>query len=199
MGESNTGPGKNGQQEAKAIEAVISALAPLEKEKQNLVINYVIKRFALSSGGLVPSPPLTEGTSPSHLPRTSSPPTDIRSLKETKAPRNSVEMTALVAFYLSEVAPAGDKRQTIGTNEIESYFKQAGFPLPPRPRDTLTNAKNAGYLDAVGRGEYKLNPVVYNLVMYILPAGDQGPKKRGSVRRKISRSNINKGQAKRTG
>jgi hypothetical protein len=39
---------------------------------------------------------------------------------------------------------------------------------------TLTNAKNAGYLDAVGNGKFKLSSVGENLVAITLP-NDSGP------------------------
>jgi Transmembrane secretion effector len=37
---------------------------------------------------------------------------------------------------------------------------------------TLTNAKNAGYLNALERGRFKLNPVGHNLVAHKLPSRD---------------------------
>ena len=36
---------------------------------------------------------------------------------------------------------------------------------------TLPNAKSAGYFDAVGNGEYKLNAVGHNLVVHSMPRG----------------------------
>jgi hypothetical protein len=39
---------------------------------------------------------------------------------------------------------------------------------------TLTNAKNAGYLDSAGSGKFKLSSVGENLVAITLP-GDGGP------------------------
>jgi len=83
-------------------------------------------------------------------------------------------MAALVAYYLSEAAPEGVRKQTINTDDIKTYFKQAPFKLPSRPEQTLLNAKNAGYFDSVGGGQYKLNPVGYNLVVHNLPASGVG-------------------------
>ena len=42
----------------------------------------------------------------------------------------------------------------------------AGFRLPADASFTLVNAKNAGYLDTAGSGQYTLNPVGYNLVVH---------------------------------
>jgi hypothetical protein len=88
------------------------------------------------------------------------------------------EMAALVAFYVSELAPVGERNQAIAKADIEKYFKSAGFKLPANAHFTLVNAKNAGYLDAIGGGKYKLNPVGYNLVAHRL-GGDEKKKTRG--------------------
>jgi len=94
---------------------------------------------------------------------------DIRSLREEKKPRSAVEMAAIVAHYLADLAPAGERRDTIGTAEITRYFGQAGYRSQSDPRFVLSNAKAAGYFDSAGRGAYKLNPVGYNLVTAGLP------------------------------
>jgi len=78
-------------------------------------------------------------------------------------------MTALVAYYLSEVAPEGESREAITASDVEKYFKQAGFKLPKSIQQTLPNAAAAGYFDAEGNGRYRLNPVGYNLVAHGLP------------------------------
>ena len=60
--------------------------------------------------------------------------------------------------------------------DIKRYFKPANFPLPTGRHDvTLNNAKNAGYLDAIGEGKYRLNPVGDNLVAHKLPPQDSNP------------------------
>jgi hypothetical protein len=98
-------------------------------------------------------------------------PIHIKDLKEQKKPRFAIEMAALVAYYLANVAPKSDRKDRITTKDIETYFKIAEFPLPEKTQFTLPNTKAAGYLDAVGNGEYKLNPVGYNLVVHSMPRG----------------------------
>jgi hypothetical protein len=78
-------------------------------------------------------------------------------------------MAVLVAYYVSHLAAQKDRKNAISTKDIETWFKIAGYKLPTAPAFTLPNAKNAGYLDSVGHGEYKLNPVGYNLVVHSLP------------------------------
>ncbi len=158
--------------ELSAIREILAALTPLDKEGRQRVISYVFQRLGLSSAP-VSQPPqtLNPPATVAPLPRTIAGPTDIRSLTEQKRPRTAVEMAALVAYYLSEVVPAGERKNDITTGDVRKYFKQASYPLPSQPRMTLVNAKNAGYLDAgSARGSYKLNPVGYNLIAHNLPA-----------------------------
>jgi hypothetical protein len=79
-------------------------------------------------------------------------------------------MACLVAYYLQEHAPDSERKQAITTADIDKYFKQAGFKLPQRSQQLLPDAKAAGYFDSVGRGEYKMNAVGYNLIVHNLPA-----------------------------
>src|SRR5207244_275869 len=81
----------------------------------------------------------------------------------------SNQMAALVAYYLSEVADQDEQKQSIDTADVERYFKQASFKLPKALPQTLPNAAAAGYFDAIGGGQYRLNAVGYNLVVHGLP------------------------------
>jgi len=95
-------------------------------------------------------------------------------------------MAALVAYYLSELAPPPNRKGEITAEDIKKYFKQASFRLPGSSRMTLVNAKNAGYLDSSAPGSYKLNPVGYNLVAHAMPLTKEKPV------RKRKRTAINK-------
>lgn len=79
-------------------------------------------------------------------------------------------MACLVAYYLQEVAPEGERKDFINSADLEKYFKQANFKLPQRVQQVLPEAKSSGYFDSAGRGEYKLNAVGYNLVAHSLPS-----------------------------
>jgi hypothetical protein len=78
-------------------------------------------------------------------------------------------MAALVAYYLSELAPDDERREAINSSDLEKYFKQAGFKLPKAISQALPNAAAAGYFEPTGNGLYRLNPVGYNLVVHGLP------------------------------
>ena len=113
--------------------------------------------------------------------------TDIRSLTAEKQPRSANDMVALVAYYLSELAPQTERSETINLDAIRKYFKMAGFPLPSVLRNVLPNVASAGYLENVSRGEYRLNPVGYNLVVHGLPrSGSPGPSSRSDRRFVVS-------------
>ena len=95
---------------------------------------------------------------------------DIRKFKEEKNPKSARQMACVVAYYLQELAPPNERKDTITTEDLEKYFKQAKYPLPEKIAQVLVDAKGGGYLDSPVRGQYKLNAVGYNLVAHNLPA-----------------------------
>lgn len=95
---------------------------------------------------------------------------DIRGFKEEKAPKSAIQMACVVAFYLQELAPASERKQTVTAEDMAKYFKQAKYPLPKVIGQLLPDTRVAGYFDsAPGKGEYSLNAVGYNLVAHNLP------------------------------
>lgn len=176
----------NDDSELQAMRDVLAALVPLKREGRTRVLDYVLKRLGMiteKSGGTgvmsvvsgYPATSVPTGTPTDSAIRH----TDIRSLKNEKSPRSANEMAALVAYYLSEAAPETHRKQTINADDIKMYFKQAPFKLPSSAKMTLVNAKNAGYLEPTGEpGQYRLNPVGYNLVAHNLPAGKPRRKKK---------------------
>lgn len=183
MSEQNTDP------ELYAMQQVIKALESLETDARTRVLAYVFQRLGLSLTSLNPSSLSSEMQPPVPVasPASTGPAApivaDIRSLKEAKQPKSDNQMAALVAYYLKEVAPSNDRKDAISQEDIEKYFKQAGFPLPNRPSMTLVNARHAGYFDPAGVGSYRLNPVGHNLVAHGLPSpsgeGNRRAKKPG--------------------
>jgi hypothetical protein len=164
--------------EIEAIKTVLNTLRSLDPDARQAVVEYVLKRLDLPLSRVIAGAPtsrtaLVERIDAALEPvRTESePPAQIhlRDLKEQKKPKSAIEMAVLVAYYLSHVLPPNERKLTISNADIETYFKIGGYKLPSRPEFTLPNAKNAGYLDPAGRGEYKLNPVGYNLVVHSLP------------------------------
>lgn len=187
-----TRPGKT-DRELDAIGAILHALNGLDGESIQRVLDYVFGRLSIgqsripapfTSGKVAPSlPPVIEA-------RHTKTQISIRDLKEQKQPESSNQMAALIAYYLSEIAPAGEGKISINAADLEKYFKQAGFKLPKKIHQTLVNAAAAGYLDATGNGFYQLNPVGYNLVVHALPrsrGGSDTARKRPTTKRKSRR------------
>ncbi len=181
-------PGKD-DREVNAIFAIVAALKPLKEDEVRNVLEYVLRRF-----GAGPLPVYATGPTPSSVPQ--APPThsgsgavkDVRTLREEKAPKSANEMAALVAYYVSELAPATERKPEINKTDVERYFKTAGFKLTANAGQTLVNAKNAGYLDAGSDvGYYKLNPVGYNLVVHRLGSADGGKRSIRSPKKSASR------------
>ena len=173
--------------EIAAIKTVLSALEPLSSDVRGSVLEYVLKRLniqlhsAASIQGTSAVTPASSGAPQPSTPATG--PVHIEQLKDEKKPRSVNEMAALVAYYLAEVAPASERKSVVTTEDIRRYFKIGRFPLPRQPRVTLLNAKAAGYFDSAGSGEFRLNPVGYNLVVHAMPRGAQSPDRRTRSRK----------------
>jgi hypothetical protein len=178
-----------------AITALMSALGPLDSEARAHVLEFVVKRLGIKlPGETMAAAPVPTGSNPvaafpvdgapdatpsTHPPKS----TDIRTFAKAKNPKTVNERIAVIAFYLAHEAPPTERKDRITGDDIELYFVQAGFPLPTSSNMALNNTKNAGYLIAVDRGQYKLNAVGHNLVAHKLPAGD-GSERNGSAARR---------------
>lgn len=166
----------------RAIDQILDALDPLDEGARKTALSAVCAHLNIALHGPASTtaiPPLTSPT-PQALPvpavpvivNASPPVTDIRTLKEAKKPSSVQQMACVVAYYLKELSPADERKDSIGASELEKYFKQANFKLPKHLRQVLPDAKSAGYFDSASRGEYKLNAVGHNLVVHTLPASN---------------------------
>jgi hypothetical protein len=178
--------------ELAAIGTILDALDGLDGESIQRVLDYVFGRLSIGpSRATSNSPPIILSSSvPAQSDfRHSKTQTSIRDLKEEKQPESSNQMAAIVAYYLSEVAPEHERKLAINASDLEKYFKQAGFKLPKKIPQTLPNAAAAGYFDSTGGGLYQLNPVGYNLVVHGLPRSDAAsiPVRKRSAKRKSGR------------
>jgi hypothetical protein len=107
---------------------------------------------------------------------------DIKQFTDSKAPKSDQQFAAVVAHYYRFDAPPEERRETINVQVLADAARRAGRKRPGRL--TLNNAKNQGYFDSVGRGEFKLNTVGENLVAITLPGNTgEGEKKRTRNRR----------------
>ena len=160
--EQQSGPGG-------AISTIIQVVEPLDESVREKVLSAVSAFFSFQTSSALQQK--TEGGQGDfNIPPDSSSSAgikDILTLKQQKKPKSDIEMAVVMAFYLSELAPS--RQKTVSAQDVETYFKQAQYKLPKSPDQTLRNAKNAGYFDSAGTGQFKLNPVGYNLVAHSLP------------------------------
>ena len=158
------------EQEIEAIRTILKVLSELDENARQTVVEYVFKRLdiRLSSSPEVSKreekqiPTIVEKSGPAKE-------IHLKDFTAQKQPKSASEMAALVLYYLENLAPEKDRKNTITNKDVETYFKIAEYKLPKELQFTLVNAKNAGYLEKVSPGEYKLNPVGYNLVKHSLP------------------------------
>jgi hypothetical protein len=185
-----------------AITTLLETLRPLSSETRANVLDFVFKTLGIAAPqAFDPPPPFVPGASPSGTPSPS--PSlggvpNLRTLTEQKKPKTVNQMVAVMAHYLSELAPQNERRDHIVAEDIKKYFLQADFPLPNgRPNNALTNAKNAGYLDALNNGQYRLNPVGHNLVAHKLPLTDDAPARSTRRGRGTKKGAVKKGVKKK--
>ena len=155
--------------ELKAIETITEVLRPLDNTVQQRILQYAMQHLGSQVEQANQSPPILAENKGTKAEQPIEQVVDIRTLRDQKQPNSDMEMAAIAAYYINELAPEEERKDAIGTADIKKYFKQAGHPLPKGPQFTLVNAKAAGYFESAGHGKYKLNPVGYNLVAHGLP------------------------------
>ena len=165
-----------------AIDKIVEALSSLDKKQQQTAIvtvcsvleirapsGYAEERIHAGNGSAAADPDQRRVEPAGSFIAAADPPIDIRALRTAKQPDSAVQMAAIVAFYLQELAPEGERKQTVVAADLDRLFKQAQFRLPVKLDMVLPNAKAAGYFEAVARGEYRLTRVGYNLVTHGMP------------------------------
>ena len=97
---------------------------------------------------------------------------DLRTFYHEKQPTTDAQATAVIAFYLTELAPEGERSESFDAPTVIKHFKLFR-PLPSREHDALSVARRYGYIDQLERGRYKLTAIGYNLVAHELPAKER--------------------------
>lgn len=157
---------------------IVSELQGMTPENQFLAIKFVTETLKLK----LPAPFTPAVTLPVHAQQAMQQPhaasglehsTDIRSFTVMKAPKSDQQFAAVVAYFYQFEAKPGDRKDDIDADVMKEAARLAGRPQVERWNQTLTNAKNAGYLDASGSGKFKLSSVGENLVAITLPNNDR--------------------------
>lgn len=166
-------------------------LRPLDRERQQRILRWVAESLEITlhvkpTGSLAVAEPPPSGEQP-QIP--SSPQTresqgaDIRTFVDNKSPKSDVQFAAVVAYYYRFEAPQADRRETITSELLQASSRLTGRKRLDKPNTTLNNAKNLGYLDSAGRGEFRINTVGENLVAMTLPSGQGEAPSGGSSQR----------------
>lgn len=171
-----------------AAKAVTDQLQGMDKERQERILRWVAESLGLAPvatstpaarlSGAVPHS--AEHRAEHAAPGTVDKPVDIKSFVESKKPKSDVQFAAVVAYYYNFEASAETRKDAIDAQILQDAARLAGRRRPPKPRMTLNNAKNLGYLDSPDRGLFSINSVGENLVAMTLPGGETERPKRGA-------------------
>jgi hypothetical protein len=191
-----------------AVRAIAEALTPLDEQARTRVLTSALALLGMrmpqmgtqlpdtSSQGVDRSRSAQETTDQGASVESGGAlkPTDIKTLREQKMPKSDIEMAALMAYYLEHHAPKADRRDYVTADDIKTYFKQAQYRLPRHAGQTLRNAKNAGYLEPLERGRFRLNPVGYNLIAHALPREQRARSRQRKTLRKATATKKRQGR-----
>lgn len=195
----------SGKSPLDGAQKVVADLADMTPEHQSLALKFAIETLglqlpaawsSLAAAPPVHSPPLT----PPHAASTADHSTDIRSFTAMKAPKSDGQFAAVVAYFYQFEAKPDDRKEAIDAEIMKEAARLAGRHQVARWNMTLTNAKNAGYLDGAGTGKYKLSSVGENLVAITLPGnGGPGQGKSNSAKKKSKKKSTSKKSVKKKG
>ncbi|HEY5279422.1 MAG TPA: hypothetical protein VIJ67_06685 [Pseudolabrys sp.] len=158
---------------------IVAELTGMKAEQQSLALKFAMETLGLKPPTATPSAAPAQSTqSPqptqSHTVSGADHSTDIRSFTAIKAPKSDQQFTAVVAYFYQIEAKPEDRKEVIDADIMKEAARLAGRAQVARWNMTLTNAKNAGYLDGAGNGKFKLSSVGENLVAITLPDGSPG-------------------------
>ena len=161
-----------------AAQKVVAELTGMTSEHQSLALKFAIETLglqllpALSPAAAGPDHP--PQPTPLHGASGADHSTDIRSFTAMKTPKSDQQFAAVVAYFYQFEAKPENRKEAIDADTMRDAARLAPWRQRKRWNMTLTNAKNAGYLDAAGNGKFKLSSVGENLVAITLP-GEGGP------------------------
>jgi hypothetical protein len=155
-----------------AAKIIVETLKKLDKTEQERALRFASESLGIQSGQIKPASDagvIHQSGMPnlSHQPQSSGRTTDIKQFTTAKAPRSDQQFATVVAYFYRFEAPPEHRKETINAEVLSDA---ARLVVRKRPtRFALTNAKNQGYLDSAGAGEYRINTVGENLVAITLP------------------------------
>ena len=184
-----------------AAQKIVTELTGMTSEHQSLALKFAIETLGLQlPAALSPAaaPPVhPPQPTPPHTATNADHSTNIRSFTEMKAPKSDQQFTAVVAYFYQFESKPDERKEAIDADIMKEAARLAGRPQVARWNMTLTNAKNAGYLDAAGSGKFKLSSVGENLVAITLPgngapAGSKSKSANKKPKKKSSKKSVKK-------
>lgn len=120
---------------------------------------------------------------------------DLKTFVAEKQPSSDVHFAAVVAYFYTFEASAGERRSAIGSDDLQNACRLTARPRLQNPGQTLRNASFRGFLDkAEERGQYRINTVGENLVAVTLPGAPEpsSKRRRTHVKKKSSKKRTGK-------
>lgn len=169
-----------------AAKVIVETLKGLDKQQQARAIKFACESLEMQAPAVGAVSHAGGGTVQA-APTSSAAPTDIKQFTASKAPKSDQQFAAVVAYFYRFVASEAERKDAITAEDLKDAARKVGRKRPHRV--TLNNAKNAGYLDAAERGNFKINTVGENLVAVTLPGngGESGGSNGGRSRTKPGR------------
>jgi len=156
-----------------AAQTIVAELTGMTSEHQSLALKFAIETLGLqlpaALSPVVAPPGYPSQPTPPHAAANVDHSMNIRSFTEMKAPKSDQQFTAVVAYFYQFESKPDERKDAIDADIMKEAARLAGRPQVARWNMTLTNAKNAGYLDAAGGGKFRLSSVGENLVAITLP------------------------------
>jgi len=181
-----------------AAQKMVVELQGMSPEHQSLALKFTMETLGLNVPSLTGQPAnvVADAVAPPVVPaRTHSAgghSTDIKSFTAMKAPKSDQQFAAVVAYFYQFEAPMDQRLDAIDVETMKVAARHAARAQAPKWNYTLTNAKNAGYLNSAGDGKYTLSPVGENLVAITLPSNASAPvstNKKRSQKKATKKSN----------
>jgi hypothetical protein len=168
---------KGNPDDFEAVRTVVATLEQFGADDQERIIRWAREKLGLPVGPASsnvhhePKPPRLAGDAPL-TPPASGKATDIRTFIANKKPQSDNQFAAAVAYYYRFEAPEPQRKDTIGTADLQEACRLTDRERIKHLAQTLVNAHNQGYLDKGSeRGSYAINTVGENLVAMTLPEG----------------------------
>src|SRR5262249_35659764 len=163
---------------------IVEALKGLDKSSQALAIRFATESLGLSGVAMQTTSPVGPPSQISQSEvRGATHSTDIKQFTAAKAPKSDQQFAAVAGYFYRFEAAESARKDTIDANTMREAARLAGRRQAKNWAFTLTNAKNSGYLDSAGSGQYRINAVGENLVAIGLP----GDTSEASVKRRSTR------------